>query len=110
MTSSHSKIYLFVHIIWKTAGRDHLLSRPVRVVLFAHLQKYAAEKGIKMLSVNGVEDHVHCLIQLHPAQNLSQVARQLRDESSRWINESRIMQGVFEWDNDYAAYSVSPSG
>lgn len=107
--SEHPQAYLFVHAICVVDQREALLSKPVRRVLFAHIQKDAEEKGIKVVAVNGVEDHIHFLIQLMPAQNLSQVIRTLRTESSRWLNETKLLAGEFEWEEGYAAYSVSPS-
>jgi hypothetical protein len=45
-----------------------------------------------------------------PSQNLVQVVRSVRTESARWLNENKVLAGVFEWEEGYAAYSVSPSG
>lgn len=70
------------------------MSKPVRVVLFSHLQKMAEEKGIKILQVNGGADHVHVLLQLHPAQNLAQVIRQLKAESAEWLNATQLFPVV----------------
>jgi REP element-mobilizing transposase RayT len=102
------KVYLFIHVICQVKG-DTLLSRPVRSVLFAHIKKYGEANGIKLLAVNGVEDHVHGLLQLHPAQNLAQVVKSIRTNTADWINEGKFLQGVFEWQDDYLALSVSPS-
>jgi len=107
--SDQRKVFLFVHVIWTVNGQQQLLTKPIRQVLFANIQKRAEEKGIKILIVNGVEDHVHCLLQLHPAQNLLQVVKSIKSESSQWLNENKLLQIDFEWENDYAAYSVSPS-
>jgi putative transposase len=109
MSSNHSKVLLFVHVIWTVKGRDTLLTKPVRTVLFAHIKKHGEENGIRMLAVNGVEDHVHGLLQMHPAQNLTQLMNSIRTEAAGWINEGKFLQGPFEWQDDYAAYSVSPS-
>jgi putative transposase len=103
-------VYLYVHVIWCVARREAVLTRPVRRVLFAHVQKEAGEKGIKIVVMGGVEDHVHCLLQLMPAQNLAQVVRTVRSASSEWVNENKLLAAVFEWEEGYAAYSVSPSG
>ncbi len=110
MINSHNKVYLFVHVIWSVRKESPLLTKPVRVVLFSHIQKSSEEKGINVLSVNGVEDHVHCLIQVHPAQNLSQLVKSIKGESSQWLNENKLLGTSFEWQDEYAAYSVSPSG
>jgi putative transposase len=103
-------VYLYVHVIWCVARREALLTRPVRRVLFTHMQKEAGEKGIKIVVMGGVEDHVHCLLQLMPAQNLAQVVRVIRSLSADWLNGNKLLTTAFEWEEGYAAYSVSPSG
>jgi len=103
------KTYLYAHVIWAIRNKETRLSKPIRVVLFAHLQKTAEEKGIKIIQVGGAADHVHVLVQLHPAQNLAQVIRQLKVESSDWLNATQLLPQGFEWEEEYAAYSVSPS-
>ena len=86
------------------------MTRPVRKVLFAHMQKDGEERGLKIVAVNGVEDHIHCLIQLMPSQNLVQVVKSIKSGSSRWLNENKFLATALEWEEGYAAYSVSPSG
>jgi putative transposase len=103
-------VYLYAHVIWSVRGREALLSKAVRRVLFAHMQKEGAEKGIRIVAVDGVEDHVHCLVQLMPSQNLSQVVKSIRVSSTGWLNETRLLSIEFGWEEDYYAYSVSPSG
>ena len=110
MALNNHKIYLFVHVIFSVRERKTLLRKPIRTVLLAHLQKDAAEKGTKVTAINGVDDHIHLLIQLHPAQNLLQIVKSLKAESADWINHSNFLQEPFEWEEGYAAYSVSPSG
>ncbi len=102
------QVFLYVHIIWSTRNRESVLTRPVRIVLFSHIKKLAEEKGIHLLEVNGAEDHVHLLLQLHPAQNLSQVMRLLRSESSEWTNTTQLIKAGFDWSDEIIAYSVSP--
>jgi REP element-mobilizing transposase RayT len=103
-------VYLFVHVICCVNRREALLTKPVRRVLFTHLQKEGEEKGIRIVAVGGVEDHVHCLVQLLPSQNLLQVLKSIRNSSAAWINENKLLTTEFEWEEGYAAYSVSPSG
>src|SRR5580765_5360471 len=97
--NDHNKVYLFVHIIWSVHQRQSLLAKPIRKVLFANIQKRAEEKGIRILVINGVEDHVHCLLQLHPAQNLLQVINSVKTESSQWLNENKLLLVDFEWED-----------
>lgn len=102
------QVFLYIHTIFSTESRNPWLRKPVRVVLFAHLKKIAEEKGIRVLEVEGGEEHVHLLIQLHPAQNLSQVMRQLRSESEDWLNGTQLIKDDFKWSEELIAYTVSP--
>jgi REP element-mobilizing transposase RayT len=103
-------VYLYVHVIWCVARREALLSKPVRRVLWGQMQKEAGEMGIKIVVAGGVADHVHCLFQLMPAQNLAQVVRAVRSLSADWLNGNKLLTVAFEWEEGYHAYSVSPSG
>ncbi len=69
----------------------------------------AKAKGIQILSLNGVEDHVHCLLQLHPTQNVSAVVHLLKGGSTFWLNQNKLINHEFKWQDGYAAYSISPS-
>jgi REP element-mobilizing transposase RayT len=102
------QVYLYVHVIWSTAERVKVLTKPVRVVLFTHLKQYGEEKGIRILKVDGAAEHAHLLLQLHPAQNLSQVLRQLKAESEEWLNSAQLLKDPFKWSDELIAYSVSP--
>ena len=64
---------------------------------------------MRVIGVNGGTDHVHVLVQLHPAQNIAQVVRQLKADSAEWLNATQLISEGMEWEEDYAAYSISPS-
>ncbi|HEY4337639.1 MAG TPA: transposase [Puia sp.] len=103
-------VILYVHVIWCVRQREALLSKPIRRVLLAHLQKEGEEKGLRVLAAGGVEDHLHCLLQLMPSQNLTQVNRSIRILTADWLNEAKLLATEFAWEEEYFAYSVSPSG
>ena len=60
------------------------------------------------LEINGVADHVHILVKLKPTLSLSDVVRDIKANSSKWLNEkSTIFK--FAWQDGFAAFSVSES-
>lgn len=101
-------IYLFVHIILEVEDHKPLLKNVLRVVYFSWLKKTMADKGVRLQSIGGGEDHVHLLVQLHPAQNLMQVVRQLKEESLNFIGSNHFSKEIFAWKDNYTAFSVSP--
>jgi REP element-mobilizing transposase RayT len=102
-------VYLFIHVIFTVDGQAALLKPSLRAVYFAWLKKHAGEKGIRLLAAGGGAEHVHLLLQLHPAQNLLQVVKQLKEESIGFIGGSGFLQQAFNWAPDYTAFTVSPS-
>lgn len=109
MTSQTSRVYLFIHVIVCVKNKEPLLTKPVRAVLFASIKKQAAENGINVLSVNGTDDHMHAVVQMMPTQNLAQIMKSLRTQSAAWINEGNFIKSNFEWEEGFAALSISPS-
>jgi len=66
--------------------------------------------GHKLLSVNGVADHVHILIGLRPTQGLSELVQQIKRSSSKWINDNKKVRGRFAWQEGFGAFSCNMEG
>jgi len=54
-------------------------------------------------------DHVHLLIGMRPVQSLSELMKQVKQDSSKWINEKRLAAGRFSWQEGYGGFSHSKS-
>jgi len=61
---------------------------------------------MQVLAVGGTENHVHMLVVLPADMALSDAARTLKANSSRWMRET---DRLFAWQEGYGAFSVSPS-
>lgn len=60
--------------------------------------------------INGIANHIHLLIGTKPNCNLSNLVRDIKANSSKWINEKRFVKGKFEWQTGFGAFTVSQSG
>ncbi len=74
-----------------------------------HIISYARTKDIYIDSLNGSENHLHCLLCLRSDQRLCDVIKILKGESSHWINQNTLIRGSFKWCVEYYAASVSGS-
>ena len=54
-------------------------------------------------------DHVHLLVRLHPTIAVADAVRVYKANSSKWANERAGRHGWFEWQEGYAAFTVSQS-
>ncbi len=102
---SYTKIW--VHAVWGTKGRQPILSNGSRQKFLDHLLDHAAKKEIEIGLINCWVDHVHCLIRLKPGQNVEDIIKIIRRESSSWINFHHLSEKRFVWSGDYYVASVS---
>jgi putative transposase len=61
----------------------------------------------KMISINGMEDHVHMFFGMRPVQSLSDLVRIVKGESSEWINKQQLTPFIFRWQEGFGAFSYS---
>jgi len=54
-------------------------------------------------------DHVHLLLGIKPNMALSNMIRDIKANSSKFINEKRLVAGKFEWQIGFGAFSYSHS-
>jgi len=63
----------------------------------------------KLIAINGMPDHIYILFGYRPSQSLSDLMQDIKDNSSKWINEKRFVNGKFSWQEDYGAFLYSKS-
>jgi len=77
--------------------------------LFKYITGIVSNKNHKLLAINGMPDHLHIFVGLHPTQAISDLMRIVKGESSEWINKKRLVSGRFEWQEGYGAFSYGHS-
>jgi REP element-mobilizing transposase RayT len=107
MPQSLAKVYL--HVVFSTKGREPLLADSWRDELFRVLGGAANNLGCQSLIVGGVADHVHMLFVLVRTITIADAVGRIKSASSAWINQSRRVEGHFQWQGGYSAFSVSQS-
>jgi REP element-mobilizing transposase RayT len=100
---------IWIRIIWSTKNREKIITKELKKVLLEHIIENAKLKGIFIKTINCVNDHVHLLISLGREQSISKVVMMIKGESSNWVNKNKLVNGKFEWQDEYIAVSVSES-
>jgi putative transposase len=105
-----SWVCIWVHAVFCTKNREPFLqTSSLRKQFFEHIRQNANQKQIWLDSINGYQEHVHCLISLGRDQCVSQIMHCIKGESSYWINKSKLIADHFMWQDDYWAVGVSAS-
>lgn len=107
MADTYSQIY--IHIVFAVKGRDNLISSKWKEELYKYITGVITNEGQKLLAINGMPDHIHILIGLKPNVSLSNLVRDIKSNSSRFINDRKWIAGKFEWQNGFGAFSYGHS-
>lgn len=107
MAGTYSQIY--IQVVFAVQGRQNLLQKEWRQEVFKYMAGIIKNKGQKPIIVNGVEDHVHVFVGLKPSKALSDLVRDVKNNSSNFINDHKWVKGRFNWQEGYGAFSYSHS-
>lgn len=107
MAGTFSQIY--IQYVFAVKGRQNLLRKPWRDEVFRYIAGIINGKGQKSIIVNGVADHIHVFVGLKPIMNISDLIRDIKNNSSKFINEQNWVRGKFSWQEGYGAFSYAHS-
>lgn len=107
MANTYSQIY--IHIIFAVQGRQNLIHKNHREELHKYITGIVQNRGQKMLAICCMPDHSHILTGMKPSISISELARDIKAGSSKFINENKWMKGKFNWQEGFGAFSYSRS-
>ena len=107
MANTYSQIY--IQVVFAVAGRENLIQPEWKDELYKYIAGIVKNHGQKLIVIGGVADHVHILLGIKPNIALSDLVREIKANSSRFINEKRLTKRKFNWQEGFGAFSYSIS-
>ncbi|HED05049.1 MAG TPA: IS200/IS605 family transposase [Ignavibacteria bacterium] len=107
MAGTFSQIY--IQIIFAVKGRENLISKKWKDELHKYIAGIIKSKNQKPIIVNGMPDHIHVFVGLKPSMAISDLTRDIKNNSTNFINEKKLVRGKFSWQAGYGAFSYSHS-
>ena len=107
MANTYTQIY--IHIVFAVEGRQNLIPAQHNDELQKYITGIVSAQKHKLIAINNMPDHLHLLVGLRPDASLSDLVRDIKANSSRFINEKRWMIGRFAWQEGFGAFSYSRS-
>lgn len=107
MAGTYSQIY--IQVVFAVKGRDAFLQKPWRDEVFKYMAGIIKSKNQKPIIVNGVSNHVHLFIGMKPALALSDLVRDIKNNTCKFINDQKFTRGKFAWQEGFGAFSYSHS-
>jgi REP element-mobilizing transposase RayT len=107
MPGTFSQIY--IQIVFAVKGRENLISNSWKTELHKYIAGIIKGKGQKPIIVNGMPDHIHAFVGLKPAMSISELVRDMKNNSSNFVNDNKFVKGKFSWQGSFGAFSYSHS-
>ena len=107
MANTYSQIH--IQAVFAVAGRAYLIRPEWKEELFKYIGGVFRNQKQKLLAIGGVADHIHLLFGLRPNIALSDLIRDVKANSSGFINDNRFVRGKFAWQEGFGAFSYSRS-
>jgi REP element-mobilizing transposase RayT len=104
-----SLISFNAHIVFSTKHREPFIDAALAPRLHAYMGGIVRNTGSVLLSIGGVEDHVHMLVSLGRQSCIADLVRDVKSNSSSWVHDTFPERAMFGWQIGYGGFSVSKS-
>lgn len=107
MANTYTQMY--VQIVFAVLGRANVIKEVHRIELEKYICGIISNNKCKPLTIFINPDHAHILIGLHPTISVSDLTRDVKASSSKFINDKKWILGKFSWQDGFGAFTYSKS-
>jgi REP element-mobilizing transposase RayT len=107
MANTFTQIY--IQIVFAVKGRQNLIQRAYKEELHQYIAGIIRNKKQKLYAINAMPDHIHIFISVKPNIAISDLVRDIKNNSSKFINHKGWVAGKFQWQEGYGAFSYGHS-
>ncbi len=107
MANTYTKLY--IQIVFAVKGRHSLINEVFREELQKYIAGIILNKKQKLYAIYCMPDHVHIFVSMSPDMAISDLVRDIKANSSSFINEKKWLDSRFEWQRGFGAFSYNES-
>jgi REP element-mobilizing transposase RayT len=97
----------YVHLVFAVKNRDCLIHKSIREKIQKYICGIINQDKCKLISIYCNPDHTHVLVGFRPSLSISDLVRDIKSVSSKFINEQRLINSHFQWQDGYGAFTCS---
>jgi putative transposase len=98
---------IIYQIVFGTKNRNKCLAKDNRSRLYEYIIGILQNNKCHVYGVNGMEDHIHILIHLHPSVSLASLIKDVKLATSALIKENDLFKDFSGWQSGYGAFTYS---
>ncbi len=107
MANTYTQIH--IQIVFSVQNRKNLIHKTWKDELYKYITGIIQNNGHKVLQINGTSDHIHIFIGMRPKQSLSDLVKDIKGRSSKWINSRGFLPNRFSWQEGFGGFSYAKS-
>jgi putative transposase len=100
---------IYIQAVFAVEWRQSLILPEHKEEIQKYITGILRNKNQKLIEIDSMPDHLHMLIGMEPDIALSDLVREVKKSSTRFINERRFVRGKFNWQEGFGAFSYSRS-
>jgi putative transposase len=104
MSSYRQHLY---HIISRTKNSKPTLKSDNASQLYAYIGGIIRNKNSLLYKINGMENHIHILTDIHPSIASAYFVKEIKTSSSNWIKRNGLFPSFDGWSEGYASPTCS---
>lgn len=105
-----SKTLSLHHIVFSTNRREMTITEEYKKELYMYILGIIRNRNCYLLRMNGIANHIHMLVDLHPSVALADLVKDIKQWSSRWLKGNPKFPKFDSWSEGYFAVSIGIDG
>ena len=98
---------LLYHLVFRTKDSLPSIDQDQVERLYSYISGIIRNKNSHMYCLNGTENHLHILTDLHPSVALADFMRELKASTSKWVKEKGFLPRFEGWAEGYGSFTCS---
>ena len=96
------------HIIFRTKNSEPTIIEENEAHLYRYIWRFVQEKKSVLYRVNGMPDHIHLFVDLHPTISVADFVKQLKNASHHFIDTHKhLFPDFYAWSVGYCSLTYS---
>lgn len=103
---SYTKLYY--HIVFRTLQSVPAINEQNEKALYQYIWAFCQQQKCTLHRINGMPDHLHLLVEIHPSMAVSDFVKRLKNASHKWLEQhSDWFPDFYAWSKGYCALIYS---
>ena len=104
MSSYRQHLY---HLVFRTKNNLNTIKQDHVNELYAYITGIIKHKNSHLYRINGIENHVHILTDMHPSIAPADFLRDIKASSSFWMKSTKLFPSFTAWEEGYGSFTCS---